>query len=192
MTSNISTFATHNRRLNMRINLLSIILVLLPTISEATPDSSELCKAIVGDYSLSCTGDIPKIDELNRMKVTVISCLEISFILEGKDTITGRVFFPASKSLTGASITENTNFNDNSLRLVVQRSAKWNDEYNELEMDTTTDAFDSSGKNISSKKIVMSIINNKNDKILKIKNNDAASDTNSVFKNATCTLVNRN
>lgn len=150
-----------------------------------------MCKAIVGDYSLSCTGDIPKINELNRMKVTVLNCLENSFILEGKDTITGRVFFPSSKSLTGASITENTNFNDNSPRLVVKGSAKWNDDYTELEMDMNTEAFDSSGKNISSKKIILSIINKNNNKTLEIKNNDAALDTNSIFSNATCKLVNR-
>lgn len=177
----------------MRNILFLIILVSISIASASTQDSSELCKAIVGDYSLSCTGDIPKIDELNRMKITVINCLEISFILEGKNTITGRVFFPSSKSHAGAVITENTNFNDNSIRLAVQRSARWNDDYTELEMDTATDAFDNSGKKISSKKIIMSIItNNSSSKILKLRNNDTASDANSTYKNATCVLTNRN
>lgn len=173
----------------MRI-LMLFLLINLPFFSKASQEPAEYCKSIAGDYLLECSGEIPKIEDLRRLKITVMNCLEVSFILEGKNTVTGRVFFPKSKENVGALITENTEFNDGSLRLVVKRSAKWNDDYSQLEMDTMTEAFDASGKNISSKIIILSLINKNQQKILELKNNDKAADANSIFQNAFCRLKN--
>lgn len=173
----------------MRSLFFFLVFTMISAISLADINSDQICQTMVGDYSLSCSGQIPKREELRRIRITVRGCLEISFVLEGKETVTGRGFFPSSKVLAGATSSENIDFNDNSIKLNVIRTASWSDDFKIIKMNTTTNAFDASGTNISSKKIIMELIQESDGKkSIVFQNNDAANTLGSSFQSAVCIL----
>ena len=167
----------------------SVFLIVAPNISWGEKNSDSAGQSVSGDFTLACQGEIVKIEELHRMRITAKGCVEISFIIEGKDTVTGRVFFPSSKSFVGGKTTEETTLNDKSLQLTVTRSAAWNDDYSDLKMITITEAVNSAGAKVASKKILMDLVRGPNGAMsLSVQNNDTANVPDSKFQNALCTL----
>lgn len=181
-----------------KLKNLIAALVMLPSLQAmsavVTPaDAIKKCQTFVGDFSLACTGEIPKIDELSRIRTTLKDCYEISFILEGKNTVTGRVFFPSNKEFAGGTQTENMSFNDNSIKTVVTRTAKWDDDFSNLEMITTTTASDATGKILSSGKIVLNLISNPDGKLslAMVNNSGVPGSAATVDQQAICSLISR-